>query len=207
MKNPLPQIDAILLAAGNSLRFGGDKRLHAIDGRSMLQHVIATMVDAVSSVTVVMKQSDRNNLPKLLGNFFTDSRIRTLLLDYPEAGIGSNLAVAVKSVSRKSDGVLVMLADMPYVQSKTVHAVVDAFSSDRIIVPVCVDSDGRQRNGHPVMFARCFFQEIGLLQGDSGARSVLQRNPESIIYLSVSDDGIFRDIDLLQDIDFQQKSH
>lgn len=201
MKNSLPQIDAILLAAGNSLRFGGDKRLHAIDGRSMLQHTIAAIVGAVNSVTVVVKHSDRNNLPKLLGNFFTDSRIRTLLLDYPEAGIGSNLAVAVKSVSGKTDGVLVMLADMPYVQSKTVHAIVDAFCSERIIVPVCMDSDGRQRNGHPVMFARCFFQELELLQGDTGARSVLQRNTESIIYLSVSDDGIFRDVD------FQQESH
>lgn len=207
MKNASPQIDVILLAAGNSSRFGSDKRLHAINGKPMLQHAIAVLVDAVSCVTVVMKQSDRNSLPQLLGEFFTDSRIHPLLLDCPEAGMGSNLAAAVKSMPDKSEGVLVMLADMPYVQSKTVSAVVDAFSSDRIIVPVCVDSDGQQRQGHPVLFARCFFQELGLLQGDAGARSVLQRNAEWVVNFPVSDNGIFRDVDFLQGIYFQQESH
>lgn len=190
------QIDAILLAAGKSSRFGSDKRLFLIDGVSMLQHAITSIVNSVHSVTVVLKQDDKDILPQLLGKFLTDARVFPLFLDFPDAGMGTNLARAVSGLSAKTDGVLVMLADMPYVQSKTVQAVVDAFSSDRVIVPVCVDSDDQQRQGHPVLFARCFFQELGLLYGDNGARSLLQQHAQSVIFLPVSDSGIFRDVDI-----------
>ena len=190
------KIDAILLAAGSSSRFGSDKRLYEINGRPMLQQAISAIVDAVNSVIVVMKQNDCDALPRLLGGFLADCRIRPLLLEYPEAGIGSNIAYATRTLSGNSDGVLVMLADMPYVQSQTAQAVVDNFDAGKIVVPVCVDSDGQEKQGHPVFFARQFFEELAALNGDTGARAVLRDNTQSITYVSVVDRGILQDIDI-----------
>lgn len=197
MKTNAPRINAILLAAGSSLRFGSDKRFYPVDGVPMLQNTLAALVDAVHSVTVVLKQSDREVLPQLLGEFSSDQRVLPLLLDHPEAGIGSNLARAVAHLPAECAGVLVMLADMPYVQSQTVQAVVDSFAASKIIAPVFIGSDGVEQRGHPVLFSRQFFQELELLTGDNGARSVLQRYAGSIVYLPVLDAGILRDIDVL----------
>lgn len=207
MKSQKLQIDAILLAAGNSSRFGSDKRLFPIGGVPMLQHALATIIDAVHSVTVVMKQNDQDVLSLLLGKYFTDTRVYPLLLNNPEAGMGSNLAQAVAHLPEKADGVLVMLADMPYVQSNTVSAVVKAGKADGVVVPVFIDSAGKENRGHPVLFSRRFFSELALLTGDTGARSLLQHHAQSVVFLQVSDSGILRDIDFLQSIDFQQESH
>jgi molybdenum cofactor cytidylyltransferase len=197
MTKPGFQIDAILLAAGSSSRFGSDKRSYPVNGVPMLQRTLGVLVDAVRSVTVVLKQCDRDILPQLLGEFSNDPRVLPLLLDHPAAGIGSNLALAVAHLPAECAGVLVMLADMPYVQSQTVQAVADSFNVGKIIAPVFSGDDGNEQRGHPVLFARQFFQELELLTGDSGARSVLQRHADSILYLPVPDAGILRDIDVL----------
>ena len=199
LQNSALQIDAILLAAGSSLRFGTDKRFFLIDDVPMLQHAIAAIIDAVDSVTVVLKRSDSDVLRLLLGDFFTDKRVISLWLDNPAAGMGTNLAHAIKSLPAVCDGVLVMLADMPYVQSQTVKAVVNAFEDDKIVAPVFIGGDGvddgAEKQGHPVLFSRQFFPELEQLSGDSGARSVLQRHIQSVIFLPTSDSGILRDLD------------
>lgn len=196
MSKPVFQIDAILLAAGSSSRFGSDKRFYPVDSVPMLQRTLATLVDAVNSVSVVLKKDDRDILPQLLGKFSSDPRVLPLLLDHPDAGIGSNLARAVTHLPAGCAGALVMLADMPYVQAQTIQAVVDFFDESKIIAPVFIDSDGMERRGHPVLFARQFFQELGLLTGDNGARSVLQRHAGLVTDLPVLDAGILRDIDV-----------
>ena len=195
MKKSALQIDAIVLAAGNSLRFGADKRLFLVDGVPMLQSAIAAIIDAVNSVSVVLKSSDRDALPLLLGDFFTDKRVIPLFLDKPEAGMGSNLAQAVANLPAACDGVLVMLADMPYVQSQTVQAVIYEYEAEKIVAPVFWGENGVEQQGHPVLFSSQFFPELAQLSGDNGARSVLRQHASAVISLPVSDAGILRDID------------
>ncbi len=195
MKKSALQIDAIVLAAGSSSRFGADKRLFLVEGVPMLQRAIAAVVDAVNSVTIVLKSSDRDTLPQLLGAFFADKRVILQLLDKPEAGMGSNLAQAVANLPAACDGVLVMLADMPYVQSQTVQAVINAYEDEKIVAPVYFGENGAEQRGHPVLFAKQFFSELALLAGDVGARFLLRQYASSVISLRVSDAGILRDID------------
>ena len=195
INNSAIKVDAILLAAGSSSRFGSDKRCYPIDSVPMLQSTLAAIVNAVCSVTVVLKHNDVDKLSLLLGSFSTDKRIIPLFLDQPEAGIGSNLAQAVQQLPDDCDAVLVMLADMPYVQFKTVKTVVDAYENGRIIVPVFIGDDGVEQNGHPVLFAKQFFPQLVLLKGDVGARTVLQQYAKAVTFLPVSDSGILRDID------------
>lgn len=195
MKKSALQIEAIVLAAGSSSRFGADKRLFLVEGVPMLQRAIAAVVDAVNSVTIVLKSSDRDTLPQLLGAFFADKRVILQLLDKPEAGMGSNLAQAVANLPAACDGVLVMLADMPYVQSQTVQAVINAYEDEKIVAPVYFGENGAEQRGHPVLFAKQFFSELALLAGDVGARFLLRQYASSVISLRVSDAGILRDID------------
>ena len=186
------RLDAIVLAAGASVRFGSDKRLFPVDGVPMLQRAIAAVIDSVAAVHVVLCDSDAGRLPSLLGEFQSDSRVQPLLLDQPGRGMGSNLARAVAALPAGSDGVLVMLADLPYLQAATAGVVVAAGQAGTIVVPVL--GDGGQR-GHPVLFARDFFPALRQLQGDSGARQLLQQHRGKVLEVVVQDEGILRDID------------
>jgi molybdenum cofactor cytidylyltransferase len=190
-------IDAILLAAGSSSRFGSDKRLHQIDGVPMLQHSIATLIDRVRFVLVVLRLSDKKSLPDLLGGFVQDQRIKTVFIEQPERGMGSNLAQAVRQLPDDCAAVLISLADMPFLKNETVKKVVAAYQPEKIIVPVRVDENSERHRGHPVLFTRCFFAELECLQGDRGARVILQAHAGAIEELVLDDDGILRDVDVL----------
>ena len=189
---PLKRVDAVVLAAGASVRFGSDKRLFPVDGVPMLQRAIAAVIDSVAAVHVVLRDSDARQLPALLGAFLADSRVQALLLDQPGLGMGSNLARAVATLPAGCDGVLVMLADLPYLQAATASSVVAAGRVGSVVLPVL--GEGGQR-GHPVLFARAFFPRLQQLRGDSGARSILVEHSDALREVPVQDAGILRDMD------------
>lgn len=189
-------IHAVVLAAGASERFGSDKRLYVVDSLPMLQRAVAAVIDSVHSVQVILKTSDAGQLPLLLGQFSSNAAVLPVLLDEPERGMGSNLARAVAQLPADCEAVLVLLADLPYLQRETVQAVVAAYRAESIVVPVYSEG-GHSRRGHPVLFDRVFFPLLQQLQGDSGARSVLQVQSESLLLLSVTDPGVLLDVDVL----------
>jgi molybdenum cofactor cytidylyltransferase len=182
-------VGILMLAAGSSRRYGSDKR-HALmrDGQTVLGRSIL--------------QAQRSGLPLLLclpaADQVTAGALRERGVDYclcEEAalGMGSTLAEGIVQV-KHWDGVLVALADMPYIASQTYTLVADALCEDRVCLP---RFDGKR--GHPVGFGKGWFAQLARLGGDEGARSLLRRYPERVSYLAVKDAGILRDIDYPRD--------
>ncbi|RYZ68730.1 MAG: hypothetical protein EOP05_15935, partial [Proteobacteria bacterium] len=112
-------------------------------------------------------------------------------------------------------GVMVALADQPFVDSETLMKLVEAYSqasketnpgSPRLFAPV---SGGLR--GNPVIVARSLFEEI--LNEDSddtydqGARFLFQKYPEAVELVEVGTPAIHMDIDTPEDYQkFQQRS-
>ena len=59
---------------------------------------------------------------------------------------------------------------------------------------------GQSQAGNPVAFGKKYFNQLRQLQGDSGGKSIIANNPESIIRLAVEDAGIVQDIDTPGDL-------
>ena len=57
-----------------------------------------------------------------------------------------------------------------------------------------------KRRGHPVGFGRNFFDQLSLLEGDVGAKSLLKAKAGQTLEVHVSDPGILEDIDEPSDI-------
>ena len=190
-----PVIDAIVLAAGASTRFGSDKRLTLIEGEPMLQRTLACLVPAIRRVIVVLREEDSAQLSALLGEWQVHSAVQYLLLNGPERGMGSNLARAVMHLPADSAGVMVALGDMPYIQLETLQALLAVFQSGKIIFPLCA---GKQ--GHPVLFARSHYASLAALSGQGGARSILEARTADWVPVRVYDPGVIRDIDSPEDL-------
>lgn len=192
---PMPVIDAIVLAAGASTRFGSDKRLALIEGEPMLQCTLAKLVPVVRQVTVVLKAEDSSHLPALLGDWQIHPAVKYLLLSEPDQGMGSNLARAVMNLPADSAGVMVALGDMPYIQLETLQALTAAFQPGKIIFPLYAG-----KHGHPVLFACSHYVCLAALSGHAGARSVLEAGYADWIPVRVQDSGVIRDIDRTEDV-------
>ncbi len=111
-------------------------------------------------------------------------------------GMGASLAAGVEA-SALSSGWIVALGDMPVIEVETIAAVKRALEGGaRIAAPF--DAGGRR--GHPVGFSRALLGELVALDGDAGARVILERHGDAIVRIETHDAGIFIDVDTPQDL-------
>ncbi|MES2127212.1 MAG: nucleotidyltransferase family protein [Pseudomonadota bacterium] len=109
-------------------------------------------------------------------------------------GMSASLAHALRCSPPGTEGWLVALGDMPYVQGATLLALCAALEQGAdIAVPVC----GGQR-GNPVGFSAKHLPALLALEGDQGARAIVRSHP--VVEVPVDDTGIFRDIDTSSDL-------
>ena len=133
------------------------------------------------------------------------TRLRKLLekagcdiLETPDTvrGIGASLAAGISHASR-SDGWIVALGDMPFIEAATFKAVAERLRAGALIAaPVLADG----KRGHPVGFSSQLRKELVALDGDEGARALIQRHAEQVVSIPVSDPGIVIDIDTPEDL-------
>jgi molybdenum cofactor cytidylyltransferase len=79
----------------------------------------------------------------------------------------------------EAEAAIVALGDQPDLEAATVARLVAAFHAGApLAVPVHADpaARGGERVGHPVLFGRALFAELGTLEGDTGARQVVERH-------------------------------
>lgn len=112
------------------------------------------------------------------------------------SGLGSSLAVGIGGLPGSATGVVVGLADMPFVLPRTVSALIAAFTGavSSVVVPL---HNGKR--GNPVVWPKRCFSELARLSGDVGGRELLRG--EALLELAVDDPGVLKDVDTLGDLD------
>ncbi|KWV72761.1 molybdenum cofactor cytidylyltransferase [Pseudomonas sp. NFR02] len=182
---------AIVLAAGQGSRFRAeagadhDKLLAAcvgLDGvsRPVIEQVLRNLPERVVTRWLVTSP-ERGEVIRLAEAY----GCQVVLLD--SSGMGDSIAAAVKA-SGAADGWLVVLGDMPFIQSSSIERVIDALEEGAISVPVQAGE-----YGHPVAFDRAFGPGLLALVGDRGARSLFA--DAALREVPVLDPGVLWDVD------------
>lgn len=110
-------------------------------------------------------------------------------------GMGASLAYGVRA-SFDASGWLIGLADMPWIRPKTIEAVACALRSGaHLVAPAW-----RGRRGHPVGFGLRFRDDLCGLDGDQGAKALLEAHRDALQLIACDDPGILLDIDLPSDL-------
>ncbi len=184
-------IHALVLAAGRSQRFAGNKLLQTIaDKTCLLDRCINNLHAASINFTIVVSPANialQQHCATMHYNF--------IINPHAERGMGSSLAYGVKSQA-DVDGWLIVPADMPAVLPVTIAAVISALQKNKIIVAPCY----QQRQGHPVGFAKVLYEELIQLDGDQGARAILHAHLDLLHRIDVIDSGILFDVDTPEDL-------
>jgi molybdenum cofactor cytidylyltransferase len=179
-------IIGILLAAGRSTRFGGDKLMQRLPNGVPIVEASARALSACVDRTVAVVRRERTPLTAHLAALDID----LIVCPQAEAGMGVSLACGI-AASRDAAGWIVYLADMPFIQPATVAAVAERLRQGAPIAAPCHGG----RRGHPVGFGGRFGDELLACSGDTGARRILAANAELVENVPVADEGIFQDID------------
>ncbi|HEX2440885.1 MAG TPA: nucleotidyltransferase family protein [Methylomirabilota bacterium] len=165
-------IAAIVLAAGFARRMGRQKLLLELKGKAVVRWSVEAIVPHVGDVVVVTGQDDAGVRAALEG-----LPVRFAVNPRPQAGQGSSIAIGVAALKPWTAAVLVALGDQPRLPDGVITALLQARerSGRPIAAPVY-----RGTQGTPVLFGGEIFGELAALDGDAGARAVVQARPERV---------------------------
>ena len=178
----------LVMAAGNSRRFGADKRQASFGNKTLLETTLEKAAPWKKSIRVILGPGDESLQASL-----SDQQVTTYSAKNARQGMGHSLADAILQLTINEPNIsrcLVMLADMPYLKTDTLKKLLDTLKDNDLVVPTY-----RGKRGNPVGFGECYFSALKELTGDKGGKIVLQRNENSVLEIPVEDSGILRDID------------
>jgi molybdenum cofactor cytidylyltransferase len=158
-------IGGVVLAAGEGTRFGSPKQLAELDGRPLLQHVLAAVaaVPAVERIVLVLGA----RVDEVRAGIELHGAEAVVCESWAEGQAASLRAglVALDDV----DAALILLGDQPGITPAAIEAVLAHFDGTR---PLRAVYDGQP--GHPVVIPRALIPRAMELQGDEGARQLLE---------------------------------
>jgi molybdenum cofactor cytidylyltransferase len=179
------------LAAGSASRFGAAKlEVPLPDGTPVGVAALKNLAAAVDSVVAVVRPGD-----SVIASAFAAHGARVSACPRASDGMGASLAWGVRSAP-VAMGWIIALADMPWIDSKTVSRVAAALRQGALLAA----PQFRGSRGHPVGIAARFFGELAALSGDEGARHLLSAHATSVQFIDVDDAGVLRDIDTPADM-------
>lgn len=184
---------AIVPAAGSAERFGGKKLLTLIDGEPLLDRTISALLNGGVDQIIVVVGPDATELQHDV-NAFSDARVWPVVNPDPSRGMFSSLQAGLAEA--EGDALVVLPADMPFVQSGTVAILIDAFASH----PAIVSPRYQGKRGHPVILPPALRDEIRAAEPTITLHDILKRHPDQRVDVDVQDRGVVRDVDRKEDL-------
>jgi molybdenum cofactor cytidylyltransferase len=186
-----PFVSAVLLAAGASRRMGGrDKLLEPVDGAPQIARAARALAASRADETlVVLGPGDDARRAALSG-----LGLRVVENLSAAEGMAASIRAGLEALDPRADAVILALADMPDVGAEHVDRLIAAFdpAEGRAICRAATETGAP---GHPVLFGRRFFETLGLLEGDAGARAVLAEHADLVELVPTPGEAAAVDLD------------
>jgi molybdenum cofactor cytidylyltransferase len=188
-------VAGVVLAAGRSARMAPrNKLLEEIGGRAVIARVAETALASGARPIVVVTGFEAQRIVEALRG------LDVLFVHNPDfaAGLSTSLRAGLAALPAKSDGALILLGDMPFVEAGDLAALIAAFAAkDRN--SICVPARHGQW-GNPILWGRAYFPEMMRLSGDAGAKRLLEVHRDRVTEVEAVSDGIFADLDTCLDL-------
>ena len=187
-------ISSIILAAGESKRFGEPKQLYRIGKDSLIEIVLKLTMDFFDEIIVVLGHENEKILP-----FINGDKIKVVINYNYRKGMSESLKIGGRYLSESTSHFAIFLVDMPFIKKTTIKTLIQHLNKRRreIVAPFY-----KGKRGFPVFFSRDFLKDLKEIAGDKGARDIIRANLEFLQMINVDDPGVVIDIDTKKDIKF-----
>lgn len=178
-------IAVVVLAAGQGVRFGSDKLLVEIDGQLLGLKAAKKLMEIPFGCHFAVCRTG-----SVLAEQLAHLGFMVVPNDAPECGQSHSLHLAVQAaITADAKALLVALADMPFVSTAHLTALVAAYGGK-----ITASTDGRS-SMPPAIFPRQSWPDLLATSGDAGARVLLKN--AAVVRCTESE---LRDIDTPADL-------
>lgn len=200
-------ISCILLAAGESTRFPGNKLLFEIKPNftileTSLKFVLNSKVDQIILVLGYEANRILQKIENKLVN--TDKIISTINSEYQTGGMSSSIRKGMELVSN-SQAVMISPADIPHIPSRVFDQIIDHYFTffPKLIIPTF-----EKRKGHPILISSKLFDHVkSISEEKKGLKEIIGKFRDEITFLPTNSEGILLDIDSVSDIEKIRRLH
>jgi len=173
------------------------KQLLKIHGKTMIENVVEKAIKSRLNEIIVVLGYKSEIIREYIEKYSNRSKpVKIVYNPDFRRGLSTSLKAGLKAINRESRAAVFILADQPLIKIETINQLIEVHSSmDCLIVAPIY----RGRRGNPVLVDRRLFEEIFKLEGDVGARPLIKRYVNRVVYVATNDPGVIMDIDTMED--------
>jgi molybdenum cofactor cytidylyltransferase len=167
----------LILAAGAATRMKRAKMLLPFASTTILSHILQEVQtirpDSICLVTGCYHNEIQNSI--------TTAQLDIVYNGNWEDGMAGSIKLGLATLLQKHPdlrSVLIVASDQPYLNRKVLADMIDALDDNQKGI---VAAKYQEMIGIPVLFDQKYFEHLRQLQGDRGARTILQQYQEDIV--------------------------
>ena len=188
-------ISAIMLAAGQSKRMYGENKLtKKIQGNPLIKLSVKNILASSINELIIVLGHQKEIIEKFIDK---NEKIKFVFNKDFESGIASSIKAGLNHLSNNTEAFFICLGDMPMVNQEVYNLLIRSRNNKEIIVPTY-----KGQQGNPVLFSKSIKEKIMTIQGDVGAKRILELNEDKVLNVEINDSCITRDFNTLDNFNF-----
>jgi molybdenum cofactor cytidylyltransferase len=193
---PVGQSAGLVLAAGSSTRMGSPKQLLPIDGRPLLEVVLAAVCASMLDEVVVVLGAGADDIRHSIDT----GRAHVVVNDNHAAGMSSSLQAGIRALSPGVARVMIVLGDQPAITTALLDELLELH--DASLLPAAALRFDNLFHP-PVVLGRELWPDLMALEGDVGCRAIIRARPELVAALPAQAD-VAHPVDIDTPDDYQR---
>ncbi|WP_287954707.1 nucleotidyltransferase family protein [Acidiplasma sp.] len=186
----MKKVSGIILASGESRRFGENKLFYKINGKMLIEYTIENARNSWLYEKIIVFNPAVNYSVLNLNGFKI-----AINYDYKN-GMSTSIGAGLRKVENNIDGVMILLGDSPLIDQNIINRMINIYSQNDAGI-VSAYNSGIPVN--PAIFSSKYFNDLLNLKGDVGGRFILRNHPEDIIRVEIDNNALL-DIDTKEDL-------
>lgn len=185
------KINLILLAAGNSNRFKGNKLLTMVNDKPMYMNVLDTILKLNFNKIILVTQYEEIKAALI------EQPIQVVMNKNSELGISHSIKLGIQT-DMEADAYMFMVCDQPFISLMSIETLIYRFiKSNKGIA--CVEYEGKL--GNPTIFSKKYKNELLSLEGDVGGKSIIKKYPYDLETVTIIHELELMDIDTREELE------
>ena len=192
-------ISAILLAAGQSKRMGGENKLtKETQGVPLIKHSVKNILTSSVDELIIVLGYQKEIIEKIIDK---NEKIKFVFNKNFESGMASSIKIGLDNLSEETEIFFICLGDMPNVDKEIYNQLINLSFNNKdkeIFVPYY-----QEKQANPILFSKKMRSKIKKIEGDFGAKKIIAEHEKKVFKLSIQNKGVITDFNNI--IDFESK--
>jgi len=184
------KINLILLAAGNSSRFQGNKLLAIVSNKPMYMNVVEKILEINFNKIILVTQYEE------IVEALLEQTIEVIMNKNSELGISHSIRLGIEG-DTEADAYMFMVCDQPFISLQSIEMLINRFIKSSKGM-ACLEY--KDNLGNPTIFSKKYKNELLALKGDVGGKSIMKKHLDDLERVKIMNEIELMDIDTREEL-------